>query len=409
MTAVPGPIDPGTTTLQRTRSRTRWFGIWFPVTVFLLFRLYAAVAISYLSGRQVAMPASTRDTFMYGPLPAHPGYWSVITNWDGQWYRYIASDGYGGVSPSGNSPYEIYHTWAFPPGFPLITRLVMQTGLSFPVAATVVNVICGAAAMILLFRLLADRKGSFYAGAGIVLFNSFLTAPLLQAAYSEAMGLLLLVTAFLFLSKRRYLWATVAIVALSLVRIITPPFGLVALVHLIARWRHRTEDPFGWGERISLTVLGLVSVAGAMTWSLTSGLISSVPTGGSSRVEDTSIGAWFIGTYKIFGWWFPALIVVALVAAVVISMLPMMRGWGLDIRTWFWGYPLFLALVTGPNFGLLRYLLLCFPLLFPVIGFLGWGKRFVVVKVSVVVLLGLVLQWWWIGHLLVIYPGSMMP
>ncbi|MEA5155536.1 hypothetical protein [Raineyella sp.] len=387
----------------------RWFAIGLPITVFLLFRVYAWAAISYLSHRQVAMPASTRDTFMFGPMPADPGYWGIITNWDGQWYRYIATEGYGGVSPSGNSLYEIYHTWAFPPGFPLTTRLLMHTGLTFPVAATVVNLVCGMAAMVLLFRLLADRKGPFYATAGIVLFNSFLTAPLLQVAYSEAMGLLALVLAFLLLSKRKYVWASVAIVGLSLVRIITPPFGLVALVHLIDRWRRRHQDPFGRGERAALVLLGLVSVGGALTWSLVSQMFSSTPTGGSSRVEDTSIGSWFTGTYAIFGWWFPALIVLLLVAAIVISFLPMMRGWGLDIRTWFWGYPLFLALVTGPNFGLLRYLLMCFPLLFPVIGFLGWGKRFVVIKVAVVTALGLALQWWWIGHLLVIYPGSLMP
>ncbi len=390
-------------TLRRT------FDIWGPIAIFLLFQAVAAIFISILSGRQVAMPGTTAHTYMYNPLPADPGYFGIITNWDGQWYQHIATEGYGGVSPHGNSAREINHTWAFPPGFPFVTSLVMKLGLSFPVAALLVNLVCGSASMVLLYRLLKQKQGTFFAVAGLVLVNSFVTAPLFQAAYSESMALLLLVTCFLLLVNRRYAWAIVAVVALSLVRVITPPFGLVVLVHLIVRWRNRKEDPFSLRDQVLVVVLGLVSAAGAVTWSLLSRVISSTPQAASTRVSDTRIGTWFTETYAWHGWWFPTLIVVLLVGAFVVAQLPMMRGWGPEINTWLWAYPLFLAFVTGPNYGLLRYLLLCFPLLFPVITFLGRGKRFVVVKVGVTAAVGVALQWWWVGHMLVIYPGSFMP
>lgn len=404
----------------------RSFGLWFPIGVYLLFRGYAAVALGILSTRQTALfPGG--NPVMVEPMPAHPGYWGVITNWDAQWYEYIATRGYATPVAGWTDPYLTGHSWAFPPAFPLVVKAVMMLGMSFPVAATVVNLVFGAVAMVLLFKLLEDRKGRFYAGAGVIVFNCFLSAPLLQMAYSEAMALMLLLLAFWLLSKRQYWWAIIPIVVLAFVRIVTPPFGLVVLVALIDRWRRRKEDRLGWGEGISLVVLGLMSVAGVFLWGRVSQFFSTasgtgngpaaVPVGdaalhandAASRVAQTHYFMWFTESYKVFGWWFPTLVAVLLAAAVVVAYLPMMKPWGREICTWFWAYPVFLAVATGNHAGILRYLLLGFPLLLPVIGIFGWGKRFVVVKVGILVVLGLVAQWLYMAIFLVVYPGSLMP
>lgn len=400
----------------------RSFGIWFPIGIYLLFRGYVAVALSILSTHQTALQPGGNPV-MVEPMPANPGYWGVITNWDGQWYEYIATRGYATPVAGWTDPYLTGHSWAFPPGFPMVTKAVMLLGLSFPVAATVVNLICGSVAMVLLFKLLEDRKGRFFAGAGVIVFNCFVSAPLLQAAYSEAMALMLLLLAFLLLSKQHYWWAILPIVALAFVRIVTPAFGLVVLVHLIDRWRRRKEDRLGWGEGIALVVLGLISVAGVFFWARVSQFFSGgtpVPAtqatsssgtanDAASRVADTAYGLWFTAGYKVLGWWFPVLVAALLIAAIVVAHLPMMKPWGRDIGTWFWAYPLFLAVVTGNHLGIVRYLLLGFPLLLPVIGFLGWGKRFVIIKVAIVVVLGLVTQWIYMANLMVVFPGSWMP
>ncbi len=71
-------------------------------------------------------------------------YLHVIANWDGQWYRLIASHGYPSHAAGRRMASLQQNAWAFYPVFPLLVRLVMITGVSFGLAASVVSLACGA-------------------------------------------------------------------------------------------------------------------------------------------------------------------------------------------------------------------------------------------------------------------------
>ena len=134
--------------------------------------------ITLLAREQPAVDASSiSGYYVHSPMQASPGYLSVITNWDGQWYESIAEEGYR--SPAADDPQaaSARWAWAFLPLFPLTCRAVMQlTGLSFSVAATAINLVAGAVAVILLHRLLEQQGGRVLAVCGVSLVCCFVPA-----------------------------------------------------------------------------------------------------------------------------------------------------------------------------------------------------------------------------------------
>src|SRR5690349_13729254 len=231
--ALPGTI--GGLRASRARGRSRrlpGFPIWYPLTVFLLSRALNAAMILVAARHQIVLdywPAGTihREApptagyYLDSPTRASPGYFTVITNWDGQWYQRIATGGYRLPSAGSGDTAHTLWTWAFPPLFPAtVSALMWFTGLSFGVSATILNTLAGAVAMLILFTLLDRRGGRGLAVAGVPLLCLFPTAPLLQMAYSESLALLLLVLTFWLLQRRSYGLAIVAVLLLSLTRII---------------------------------------------------------------------------------------------------------------------------------------------------------------------------------------------
>lgn len=392
---------------------SRRFALWFPLTVFVLTRVYGALILQLLSHQPSTLDAGTKPGYhVHAALPADPGYLGIITNWDGQWYQSIASDGYRVLVPNAPGAADALWEWAFPPIFPMLTGLLMRTGMSFPWAATVVNGIAGAAAMVVVFALLNRAGGRFIAMSGVSLLCCFITAPLLQAAYSESLALLLLGAALLALTTRRYGWAFVAIVLLAFTRIVTPPLAIVVVIHALARLRARREDPLSRREVVALGALAATSLAGALMWSSVARALAPVPTGATSRPQSlTGHLGWFSDAYTALGWPGPAIVGLGVLTLVLLAARPSARAWGLEVRTWLWSYPLFILSVTPITTGILRYLLLCFPLGLVVAG----DPRTVPdlrhrgLVVGGTCLLGLALQWWWVGQSFVVHPGSLMP
>ena len=389
------------------------FAVLFPLAVFFATRLYDAVLFELLSRGQPAITSATRPGYyVYSPMKASPGYLRVITNWDGQWYQSLATSGYPRLGHAGGGSTDALQAWAFPPVFPLLTRLVMWIGLPFPLAASVVSLVCGALAMVLLFRLLDRQGGPFFAASGVLLTCCFITAPLMQAAYSESLAMLLLVTAFLTLAERRYGFATATVLVLGFTRIVTPPFALVVIAHAIVRLRRGDRDPVSRRELASLAALCTASVVGAVTWSFAARLFSAAPTGASSRPSATLQGRnWFAESYSLLGWHGPILVGLLVLILVLLSVRPSARRWGMELRTWFWAYPLFILAVTPITAGFLRYMLLCFPLGLILVGKPGLRTRWKLSTVMIIgaSVLGLALQWWWIEQVFILHPGSLMP
>jgi hypothetical protein len=71
--------------------------VWFPLTVYALTRLVDLILVLIAARHQIALSQDVPGLAGYkvwDPSPASPGYGSLASNWDGQWYMSIANHGY---------------------------------------------------------------------------------------------------------------------------------------------------------------------------------------------------------------------------------------------------------------------------------------------------------------------------
>lgn len=382
--------------------------IWLPLVIFAATRTFDFVVLVVVSKGQPALPLNFSLLFIQSPMPASPGYLGVITNWDGQWYKSIAIDGYQLVS-GGQGDSTKSWAWAFLPIFPMTVRGFMWlTGIGFAEAASVVNFIAGGAAMVVMYKLLEGPGGRFLAASCVALTCTFISAPILQAAYSESFALLTVCCALLMIRLRRYGWAMVATVLLAFTRLITPPLTIVVAIHAVDRFRRRREDPLSTPEWAWLVALGLVSVPGVWLWSSFVKILYGSGTGASTRwqgiAEHRTLG-WYSELYTIIGWTGTAFLVLASITLVLFSMSPRMTGsWGLEVRTWLSAYPMFILAATPVTSGFYRYLLLAFPM--PLLVMSGpSARRFSRSRLGILIavcLVGLILQILWVKYAFVL-------
>ena len=401
------------TSLGRNLLRRPHFGTWFPLSVFALTRLIDFVMISLSARTQVALTHTLPGYYVHTATPASPGYLDAITNWDGQWYQRIVEQGYA-VTAVGE-----FEQWAKafalnqPPLFPLSVRALMWgTGLSFAVAATVLNLLVGAITALLLYRLLEPYAGRFVAASAVALLSTFVSAPVLQLAYKDGMALMLIVLTMLLISRRRYWYAVAAILALSMTRQVTPPLAVVLAAHAWARFRSRQDSPIRRTEVTAMAAVFVTSLAGLFIWSTVVRLWLGDSNSDGSRGSLASVGRSRLGWFgQAYGWaGLPglAVIVVFLLILVWFAYDSRARNWGPEVRAWLWVYPAFLMVGTTMMTGQLRYFLAAFPLLLILVGSPSrdsWPKIRMAI-VAFACLAGLALQWFWIDHALIMHSES---
>jgi hypothetical protein len=369
---------------------------------YALSRLWAAAVVLRSTGLQ-------RPSVWTG---AHSGYFDMALLWDAQWYKTIAERGYPATLPVDAAGVVQQNPWAFYPGFPMTTRLVMAvTGLPFSVAAVLLNVVLGACTVVVVLRLLTRVAGRRVAVGAVVLLCTFPASPVLQIAYSESLALLLLALALWWLVERRYLLCGVAVVALSLSRPVAAPFAVVVLVHVLVRWRAARSgghDPFPPAQRLQVIALGLVAAASTLLWPALVGVVTGVPdafrlTQGawrtSGRVEPFEQA---LGIVRLLwgdsGPWY-LLLGVLVLAALVLS--PWGRRLGPELQAWSLAYPAYLLAATEPWTSTFRFLLLAFPLgaMAAIAARWRWA-------VAVLAVAGLLLEVRWVDELLVFSPPA---
>lgn len=394
-----------------TNARSSWWR--FPIIAFAVSRLLDAVVI-------VVSGAAQRSTFT-SPAPGYfifnrmhqsPGYLGVITNWDGQWYQAIATLGYQAAPSSGMSVQDTDWAWAFPPGFPLTAALVMRlTGSSFAVSASVLNLVAGALAMVVLYRLLLGAGGLAAARAGVLMTCCFVTAPLLQAAYSEALGLLFLLLALYCIRERMYFVALIPTTALALTRLITPALILVVVVH--AWQRKREEGTLPRRDLVGLATLAAASAAGAVLWLSVVAVLRGpdVAFRRTSGMTPHRFG-WFSQSYQEAGLGAPLLIALGMAFLLALTWTTRGEAMGTELRTWTWAYPLFLLTATTIHTGILRYLLLAPAAGVLVLGIKPGAERLTRAQtwlLSGCLVLGALSQVWFIRDALVLGTTLVMP
>jgi hypothetical protein len=142
---------------------------------------------------------------------------------------------------------------------------------------------------------------------------------------------------------------------------------------------------------------------------VTSAITSGVQATGADRgnVSSSLIAGrfgWFTNAYEHIGWVGVVGLALLVVVFAVAALSPLTRTWGVEVRSWFAIYPIFLLFVAGVHTGMLRYLLLAFPLALLLVGSPEPGAlpRKRAALVGVVSAVALALQVPWVSHALVV-------
>lgn len=403
------PESPADSGARRTPGRTLPLPWWVPpLVVVLLTRLADAVLIVHLGRDQLALDVG-QGFYLYEPVPADPGYFRLLENWDGQWYRTIAEDGYPRDLPRVEGEVQ-QNPWAFFPAFPMLVRLLMVlTQLPFGVVAGLLSLVCSTVALVLFHRLVARSGGTFVALVATTALSVSPAASILQTAYSEALGLLLIVLALDALARRRYGRFTLVAVALSLARPIVPALIPVLAVHALCRWR--SDEGLPRADLRRIVVATVVTGLSFALWPLITALVT-----GEARAyfltqqswiltEETGWPSWayqLLGGYGVSAAVEVAVIVVLVLA---ITLQPAARLWGLEVRAWVLSYGAYLLVATRPTPSIERYavlfLVLWWP--FPSLG-RTWHRAAQVGLLLVVAALGLGLQHEWLRDHFLLTP-----
>jgi hypothetical protein len=381
-----------------------------PLVIYVVTRLVAAGFVLLTApGRVVRLEQIPGyHATVVGSLP--PDYATVMTSWDAQWYWDIVLHGYAST-PLGTDGLPAQTNLAFFPLYPeLVGLLTRLSGLGFEVVAPTLSLVVGAAAICVVYVLVADRLDRRRALACVALLCCFVSAPILQAAYTESLALLLVATFLLLLARRRYAWALLPLLLLGLTRNIALAMAPVVVAHWVVQVVHaRRGDEQQRVQHLRLGILTAGTLAATAAWPLLAGVI-----GGRADAYVTTVKAWpgFTGSALRPPWaaaltdagvlaWVLALVLLAVLAALLLT--PTVRAWGPELWAWTASSVGFVILTTSATTSLARYLLLAFPLglvLVPATDDRS-SRRLQHVVVAVVCLLGLAAQFLWVDKLLV--------
>src|ERR1035437_9537006 len=199
--------------------------VWFPLTVYAITRLFDVVLILVAARHQV-------------DLPKGPSYGSMTSSVDGAWYLRIAAHGYPTTIPRDPGGHPLQNQWGFYPLYPFIVGAIMGiTGAGFTVVAPTLSLLLGAAAVIVMFRLISQGSRRFAASATVLLTCTYMAAPAMQTAYTRepcpASGLHRAAA-----PAQPSVWlARLGLAMLGLTRGIAPAFVPLLAVHGIYRYR----------------------------------------------------------------------------------------------------------------------------------------------------------------------------
>ncbi len=344
-------------------------GALVPLAVYAAFSLINAVFLAVGGARQVPVPVSVRG-YHVSSGTIGGSYWGSLDNWDGQWFRAIAENGYP-VPPVVEGDHLAQSEWAFLPLYPMLMRAVhWLTGLPFHISGWLLSICFGAGAMVLIYRLAFSRMGRFGASAMIACLCAFPTAVLMQVGYPESLALLLLACALTALRVRRYGLVLLCAIFLALTRPIVLPLAVVVAVHGLMRVRNEGRG-FAMRDRVYLAGVAVATASLLGLWPLLADLMSGHP----NTYLDT-LAAWPVNVNSkgVFGGWFGSMAalttagVAALFTIFFVALLAMRKAgrlWGTELRTWLFVYPLYLFAATRPSPSIIRYLMLAIAPMWP--------------------------------------------
>lgn len=343
---------------------------------------WVQVSAIYVVSRLVSACIFMAAALHQGPnpwFPAKPDYWNFINIWDARWYGEVIANGYPSRLPTDALGNVQENAWAFYPLFPALARgLSGLTGLNPAASLTIVAMLSGWAAALVVYVLFRHKAARAEALWGVAFFATFPVSAVLQVPYAEPLTLLLLAAALLLVVRRQYLWAMPVVVLMCLSRPVGVPFaamlGILFLARLVSRFRPgQASTPHSAGHSAGdLVRLGtLTGVAGlsalawpAAAWAATGDIEAYTKTETVWRGHDlVPFRPWFDTGVDLFG---PVLgvlapfVFVALFGAML--FLPPVVRLGVEMRIWCACYMGYLVVFLHPQTSTFRMLLPLFPL-----------------------------------------------
>ncbi|ACC84264.1 membrane protein [Nostoc punctiforme] len=166
-------------------------GLFFVIAMWLSSRLLIAIAMLLIAPLFPSSSTGVTATFS----------WDVFHAWDSVWYEKIVTSGY-----DFSSEVKEIHTVAFFPLFPLLSWIIMLTGLPFKVAGLLVNNSAFLAALIILYfwvQELYDTSTARWATATLAWCPYSLYGTVI---YTEGLFLLCTTSALRAFDKKQYIW-----------------------------------------------------------------------------------------------------------------------------------------------------------------------------------------------------------
>jgi hypothetical protein len=312
-------------------------------------------------------------------FPPKPDYWNFINIWDARWYAQVIANGYPSIIPTDAAGNVQENTWAFYPLFPALAGgLSRLTGLNPAASLTLIAMLAGWAAALVVYALFRQKAPHAPAMWGVAFFSTFPVSAVLQVPYAEPLSLLLLAAALLLVVRRQYLWAMPVVFLLSLSRPVGVPFAAMAGLLLLSRGiehirkgRERGGDEAAHSLGDLAALAGLTAVAGisalawpAAAWAATGDPEAYTKTETVWRGRDlVPFKPWFDAGVELFG---PVLgllapvVFVGLFAAML--FLPPVVRLGTELRLWCACYMGYLLMFLHPQTSTFRMLLPLFPL-----------------------------------------------
>jgi len=344
---------------------------------------WAAVLVLYAVSRLLTTAlmlalfiAATVGHWEFASPRMNPTFFTFSGSWDGSYYSQIVEQGYPTSLPLDSDGSVQQNPWAFLPLFPLIVRgLMFVTGLGFYPAGFTVAILFGAAASVVLFRLVAARAGVSSAFWATAFFCFSPLSFVLQIAYAETLFFFLMFAALLAMIQRRY-WLMVPFgVAAAFTRPGALALPLALAIVLVVRFfrARRGTDAFRPREPLSIIVSGAVMAVAGMAWPI----IAAIVTGTGDAYVSTELSWWtgFIGKvafvpltpWFLLSWRYlsilGALIVIGIVAGYTwILTRPSVRALGTEVIAYAASYGLYLFAVFLPQQSTFRLLLPLAPL-----------------------------------------------
>jgi Mannosyltransferase (PIG-V) len=210
-----------------SRARTWWDKFGWVLFLFAASRLLI-VALTFYSRQTIA-----RGPYVVVSVQNEHGgsLLDIMTQWDGFWYRFIASHGYGPPTP------EI--AAAFFPVYPLLVRALKFVVRDPQIASLLVSNGCLIAASLLLVRLLRLDYDELVCRRAVTFLMFNPVSFFLSAAYSESTYLLLSIAVLLAARQNKWLLASVCGGCLTATRAPGLMIGAPLLTEYFLQWRER--------------------------------------------------------------------------------------------------------------------------------------------------------------------------